>query len=250
VVSATASSKSELPPDHDTTTAAWAAAHGQDQWGTWADLTVAESTQRFRLIPAGRFTMGSPPEETGRDKHETAHGVTLTKPYWMADSPCTQELWQAVMGANPSHFTGDPRRPVEQISWDDCQRFLSAINQRAPLLSARLPTEAEWEYACRAGTEGAIPASVNLDAFVWYQENAGNTSRPVKQKIPNPWGLYDMIGNVWQWCSDWYEDYPDGPCTGPVGAVSGSRRVFRGGSWYAEPAHCRSAFRFGGVPGY
>jgi formylglycine-generating enzyme required for sulfatase activity/serine/threonine protein kinase len=226
----------------------WSSAHGQDQWGTWADLTIAGVTQRFRLIPAGTFTMGSPPEEPGHFPDETAHRVTLTKAYWMADSACTQELWQALMGANPSEFTGDPQRPVERVSWDDCQNFLSTLNHRDGRLSARLPTEAEWEYACRAGTTGPIPGN-NLDALAWYLGNSGATTHPVKQKAPNPWGLYDMIGNVWQWCGDWYWDYPAGAVTDPVGAASGAGRVRRGGGWDDEPAYCRSAFRTGVGPG-
>ena len=220
----------------------WASAHGHDQYGDWADLTELGVVQRFRFIPAGTFTMG------GGDLWFTPHAVTLTKPYWMADSSCTQALWQVVMGSNPSKFTGDPQRPVEQVSWDDCQQLLAALNQRDGRLSARLPTEAEWEYACRAGTTGQLPG-LSLDALAWYRDNSGGTTHPVKLKEPNSWGLYDMIGNVFQWCGDWFGDFPADPVTDPVGAASGSLRVVRGGSWFMMPALCRSTFHAGKEPG-
>ena len=221
----------------------WASARGNDQYGTWADLTVKGVVQRFRLIPAGTFTMGSPSDEVGRNRDETAHSVTLTKPYWMADSDCTQALWQVVMGSNPAYFIGNPQRPVEQVSWDDCQQMLAALNKLDARLSARLPTEAEWEYACRAGTTGPIPG-VSLDAMAWDRDNSGNTTHPVKEKAPNSWGLYDMIGNVLQWCGDRYGDYPTGPLTDPVGSALDSERVYRGGDWDHWPSSCRSAYRY------
>jgi serine/threonine protein kinase/formylglycine-generating enzyme required for sulfatase activity len=242
--------------------APWASAQGKDEYGTWADVAVAGVIQRFRLIPAGKFTMGCDDAEVDAavaDWKKTfaganrvwfvapPHTVTLTRSFWMADSTCTQGLWQAVMGSNPSKFTGDPQRPVEQVSWNDCQRFLSALNQSDGRLSARLPTEAEWEYACRAGTTGPIPGA-GLDAIAWYRGNSGQMSHPVKQKAPNQWGLYDMIGNVCQWCGDWYGDYPAGPVMDPVGPAISNHRVNRGGGWYFEPAFCRSGNRFRVLP--
>jgi len=257
----------QQPSPDQQPSASWASAQGRDQCGNWADLTVLGVTQRFRYIPDGKFMMGSPPNQAGRDADENAHPVTLTRSFWMADSTCTQDFWQAVMKANPSHFIGDPQRPVEQVSWNDCQSFLSEINQRTPHLFARLPSEAEWEYACRSGTVTAIPAATDLDAIAWYEDNAGHTTHAVKQKAANPWGLYDMIGDVWQWCGDWYGDYPadetpvrpmhviapvhrlpPDPLIDPVGAASGSDRVYRGGGWDSSPADCRSADRRHGVP--
>jgi sulfatase modifying factor 1 len=228
---------------------AWAATVGQDQWGIWADLVVHGVTQRLRFIKPGSFAMGSPADEAGRCDNETLHGVALTHGYWLADSSCTQALWQAVMGSNPSLFLGDPLRPVETVSWDDCQGFLGKVVGSSPGAQARLPTEAEWEYACRAGTTALYNGS-SLDALGWYYGNSGNTTHPVKQKTPNAWGLFDMHGNVWQWCSDRYGDYPSGTLTDPAGPASGPNRVRRGGSWDNVPAVCRSANRDGRAPGY
>ena len=237
----------------------WASAHGTDAYGSWADLTVKGVVQRFRWIPAGTFIMGCDDAETawaiaegkqtrgagmGYQDPTPQHPVTLTNPYWLADSACTQELWQAVMGSNPACIAGNPRRPVEQVSWNDCQRMLAALNTLDERLSARLPSEAEWEYACRAGTTGRIPGA-RLDALAWYQDNSNRTSRPVKTKAANPWGLYDMIGNVWQWCGDYYGDYPTAPLTDPTGPPSGSRRVVRGGGWMNGAGTCRAAERYG-----
>jgi formylglycine-generating enzyme required for sulfatase activity len=237
----------------------WASAHGTDAYGSWADLTVNGVVQRFRWIPAGTFIMGCDAAETawaiaeakktrgagmGYQDPAPQHQVTLTNPYWLADSSCTQELWQAVMGTNPACIAGNPRRPVEQVSWNDCQRMLAALNTLDARLSARLPSEAEWEYACRAGTTGRIPGA-RLDALAWYQDNSNRTSRPVKTKAANPWGLYDMIGNVWQWCGDYYGDYPTAPLTDPTGPTSGLKRVVRGGGWMNGAGTCRAAERYG-----
>ena len=134
-------------------------------------------------------------------------------------------------------------RPWRQVSWDDCQAFCRKLGA-----GFRLPTEAEWEYACRAGTKG--PYAGNLDDLAWYGENSGKTTHPVGQKKPNAWGLYDMHGNVWEWCSDWYGDYPAGAVTDPTGPGTGSLRVIRGGSWHDDAGHCRSAHRDGFSPGY
>jgi formylglycine-generating enzyme len=243
----------------------WASVMGKDLYGTWADLVVKGVTQRFRLIPAGTFTMGCDDAETDavwnevKDKptltaHYRAsfeapqHAVTLTLGFWCADSSCTQALWQAVMGSNPSHFTGDPQRPVETVTWDDCKGFCTHVNGLLPSAQARLPSEAEWEYACRAGTTGWYNGA-SLDALAWYTGNSGNTTHPVKRKSPNAWGLYDMHGNVCQWCADWYRGYPSGAVTDPAGPVHGEDRVVRGSSWSGVPLGCRSAARFGNGPG-
>ena len=209
----------------------WASAAGKDGFGKWAELSVGGVVQRFRWIPPGTGWLGSPEAEAGRwDDEGPRHRVTWTRGYWLGDTPVTQALWERVMGSNPSRFK-TPNRPAERVSWEDCQGFIQALNQRSPLLAARLPSEAEWEYACRAGTSTAtwlgdleIVGERNaplLDAIAWYGGNCGvgfelnngydltkwkerhhadspGGSHPVAQKAANPWGLYDMLGNVLQ----------------------------------------------------
>jgi formylglycine-generating enzyme required for sulfatase activity len=243
----------------------WASTMGRDQYGTWADLVVKGGTQRCRHIPAGTFTMGCDDAETdavwneAKQKFPKAeykrttfeahqHTVTLTQGFWMADSACTQALWQAITGSNPSQFTGDPQRPVEHVSWDNCQEFCTTLTAEIPGALARLPTEAEWEYACRAGTTG-LYNDPDIDAVAWFSGNSGNTTHPVKQKAANTWGLYDMRGNVWQWCADWHGDFPAGAVTDPTGTASGSNRVYRGSGWGSASATCRSEYRGRVSPG-
>ncbi|GDY11332.1 hypothetical protein LBMAG53_02090 [Planctomycetota bacterium] len=225
----------------------WAAAVGTDAQGTWADLKVGDLTQRWRRIPAGTFTMGSPLSENGRKDDEIVHPVTISKDFWMADSEVTQALWQAVMDSNPSQFTGDLNRPVENVSWVDCLQFIKALNVKAPGLDATFPSEAQWEYACRAGTIGAHtgePAAV-----AWFESTSGAQTHPVKAKSPNPWGLYDMHGNVWEWCADWEGDTGTSAQQDPVGPSGGANRILRGGSWLEPAKKCRSANRSGDYPG-
>ena len=199
-------------------------------------------------VPAGSFTMGSPPSEADRDSDEAQHRVTLTRGFWLGKYEVTQGQWEAVMGSNPSHFKGS-NLPVEQVSWDDCQEFIRKLNARFASEGGgyRLPTESEWEYACRAGTTG--PYAGRLDDMGWYSGNAGGRTHPVGQKAPNGWGLYDMHGNVWEWCEDWYGSYPSGNVEDPRGAAGGACRVFRGGSWIINPWPCRSAIRYWHEPG-
>ena len=208
-------------------------------------------------IEPGTFTMGSPENELGRRGHEKQHQVTLTKRFYLGKYPVTQKEYQAVMGRNPSFYKGD-NLPVEQVSWDDAKRFCSELNylKRDELPAGYrfdLPTEAQWEYACRAGTTTALNNGLNLtsaknrcphlDEVAWYEENSGIKTHPVGQKKPNTWGLYDMHGNVDEWCNDWYADYPSSAVTDPTGPASGSCRVIRGGSWDGYARYCRSAFR-------
>ena len=177
--------------------------------------------------------------------------VRLTQGYWMSDHEVTQAEYQAVMGSNPSQFKGDLNRPVEEVSWDDAVAYCKKLTEReraAVRITAqqeyRLPTESEWEYAARAGTTGARHGESS--AIGWHEGNHGSGTNPVKQKAPNAWGLHDMMGNVYEWCSDIYGKYPTGSVTNPTGPGSGSDRVYRGGCWYTEP--WRSAKRNGNLP--
>ena len=201
----------------------------------------------FKLLLGGEFTMG--------DGNE-ANQVTLTKAFHLGVYEVTQEQYEQVMGTNPSHFKG-PQNPVEKVSWDDAVEFCRKLSELPAEKSAgyvyRLPTEAEWEYACRAGTTSEYSfgdSESELCDYAWYAMNSVATTHPVGDKKPNAWGLYDMHGNVWEWCQDWYGDYPSGSTTDPTGAASGSARVFRGGSWNAVSDDCRSADRDGNSPGH
>ncbi|MBI3246246.1 MAG: formylglycine-generating enzyme family protein [Deltaproteobacteria bacterium] len=235
----------------------WAREIGRDTFGLWAAFEIAGVRQCLRWIPPGRFWMGSPEEEAGRyDDEGPRHEVQLTQGFWLFDTPCTQDLWQAVMGENPSRFKGKDwqARPVEQVNWEDCQQFIATLNARWPKLALALPTEAEWEYACRAGTTTARYAD-DLDVIAWYRENSGNETKPVKGKQPNAWGLYDMLGNVDEWCHDGLRNYaaPIGP--DPLGPTNpGAFRVIRGGLWIwiarDVRSACRYAYRPGGRYGY
>jgi formylglycine-generating enzyme required for sulfatase activity len=210
-------------------------------------------------IPADTFTMGSPSGEANRGNDETQHRVKLTKGFWMGKYEVTQEQWQAVMGSNPSHFKGS-KNPVEQVSWDDCQSYIQQLNRKVQGVGFRLPTEAEWEYACRAGTTTAFHYGNDLDAslanfdgnYPYGNGRKGEYRRktvPVGSFKPNAFGLYDMHGNVWEWCQDWYGAYPSGAVTDPAGPGAGSSRVLRGGSWNNNARNCRSANRNNNDPG-
>jgi formylglycine-generating enzyme required for sulfatase activity len=195
--------------------------------------------------------MGSPLSEAGRDSDEAQHSVSLPQGFWLSDHETTQAEYEAVMGNNPSNWKG-LNLPVEQVSWDDAVAYCKKLTQReraAGRITAqqayRLPTEAEWEYAARAGTTGARYGE--LDAIAWHGGNSGDQTHPVKQKAANAWGLYDMMGNVWEWCSDWYEESPSGSVTVPS---SNSNRVDRGGSWYFGARFVRSADRGRFIPGF
>jgi formylglycine-generating enzyme required for sulfatase activity len=203
----------------------------------------------FTLIPAGEFEMGSPSNEEGIYSDERPiHQVTIGKAFYMGKYEVTQEQWRAVMGNNPSHFTGDDNLPVEWVSWDDVQEFIKKLNEKEGTNKYRLPSEAEWEYACRAGTTTRYSfgnSDSKLGEYAWYTDNSGSKTHPVGQKKPNPWGLYDMYGNVWEWVQDVYHGNYDGaPTDGSAWEGSGSRRVLRGGICYAYAEHCRSAVRY------
>ena len=240
---------------------AWASSWGQDTFGLFAEFTIQQITQRFRWITPGTFLMGSPDSEPERSDNETQHEVTLTNGFWLADSACTQALWTAVMTENPSRSRDDPNLPVENVSWLDVQQFIEKLNTLFPDLHAHLPTEAQWEYACRAGTqtpfsfgENITPKQVNYDGNHPYAGGKKGLYRertvPVKSLPPNPWGLYEMHGNVWEWCANWYGEYPTQAVTNPLGPDQGTHRVLRGGSWNYFGGRTRSALRSRFVPGY
>lgn len=225
----------------------WMSASGEDQYGRWAEFEVAGVVVRMRNIPAGRFMMGSPETETGRfDNEGPQHEVELTTDYWLADAPVTQALWVSVMGSNPSCYEG-AERPVEWVSWDDCVSFIAQLNERLPGLDARLPTEAEWERACRGGTDGptwlGADDAKNLDAIAWYWDNSGGETHDVRGKAANPYGLHDMLGNVREWCGDRAGPYVNSFARDPVGAAGGNDRIVRGGFWRMPVVSYRAAFR-------
>ena len=209
------------------------------------------------LIPKGTFMMGSPASEQGRDDDETQHEVTISEDYYLGVFEVTRGQYEKVMGTNPSLFqkrvigkSDSSMYPVEEVSWEDAVEFCKKLSELPEEKKAgrvyRLPTEAEWEYACRAGSKAAYSLGANskkLGDYAWFGENSGSQTHPVGEKKANAWGLYDMHGNVWEWCSDWYGKYPKGSVSDPSGPSEGSDRVSRGGCWGLRAASCRSANR-------
>ena len=241
-------------------------------------ITLANGiTMDMIWIEPGTFTMGSPSSELGRFNNETQHEVTLTKGYWLGKYEVTQEQYKTIMGNNPSKFVGN-NLPVEQVNWEEamefCRKLTDRLGDTLPKgYKCSLPTEAQWEYACRAGTTSSLNSGKNvttaeggekgvcdnLDEVGWYWMNGGmknwnggnnpsTCTHPGGMKKPNNWGLYDMHGNVWEWCLDWYGDYPTSSVTDPKGADTGKTRVSRGGGWGSVPRFCRSAGRDWSTP--
>ena len=235
----------------------WASDWGEDRRGLWVAFTYHDVRHAFRWIEPGTFMMGSPADEEGRMERETLHPVTLSKGFWLGETTVTQALWQTVMSNNPSRFKGD-NCPVEQVSWHDTQTFIAKLNQVHPDLKVCLPTEAEWEYACRAGTQTPFSFGgkddLNLEKVnysgKWDDWNFEGTTKEVRTYPCNGWGLYEMHGNVWEWCEDvWQEKLPAEPVTDPQGVAGGDQeagvmRVVRGGSWNDLGRRCRSACRY------
>jgi hypothetical protein len=224
---------------------AQASAHGTDCCGYWCDVNVGgQWIQRMRWIPPGTFLMGSPPGESGYD-NEFQHRVTLTHGFWMADCPCTQQMWRGMGEKDHSSFHGQ-ELPVENVTYTACQDFIARINAEYPGIEARLPTEAEWEYACRVGTTTPYYGP-DLDALGWYRDNSDVTTHRVRLKAPNTWGLFDMHGNVADWCLDYYDgDYPHTDETDPLRPLppnGDSSHILRGGGWKCTADNCRSAYR-------
>ncbi len=258
----------------------WASEWGEDCYGLWQTLVCEGVRQVFRWIEPGSFMMGSPTEEAERFKNEelrykneVLHQVTFKKGFWLADTTVTQAMWLAVVGGkNPSHFQDHPDNPVEMVSWDDAQRFVTKLNLLFTTLAAQLPTEAQWEYACRASTDpkSSLPFSfgfeltstlVNYNGHFPYADGTNDLYRektvPVKSLPANPWGLYEMHGNVWEWCMDaWQRDLGMEPVNDPLilergstEAEAGGTRIVRGGSWSDDGRGVRSAMRNRYSPG-
>ncbi|MDD3482752.1 formylglycine-generating enzyme family protein [Azovibrio restrictus] len=243
----------------------FADAWGDDRHGLWSSFTLetgqGRASQVMRWIEPGKFWMGSPESERERRGDEgPQHEVTLTRGYWLAETACTQALWRAVMGTEPSLFKGD-ELPVEQVSWQEVQEFLKRLEELLPGMEAGLPTEAEWEYACRAGTvtpfsfgETISTGQANYDGNFPYADGEKGEYRektvPVKSFEPNAWGLYQMHGNVWEWCADGMRKYDGVEQVDPAEPVrEGARRAVRGGSWISHAWGLRSACRYDGAPG-
>jgi len=206
-------------------------------------------TMEFVLVPAGRLVAAQDDAVPGG---EPAKSVEIAKPFYLARHEVTQEQWQAVMGTNPSEFKG-PKNPVENVSWNDCRDFLAKLNARTSGPGFFLPSESQWEYACRAGSTTRWCCGDDASAlrdYAWDSSNANGKTHPVGQKKPNAWGLYDMHGNVWEWCDDAFAaGGGDGPNVGPAASNAvGADRAFRGGSWYFTSYGARSAFRASGDP--
>ena len=213
---------------------------------------------KFRLIPAGTFIMGSPETEKDRRDNEAQHQVAITKAFWIGTTQVTQAQYEKVIGNNPSCFQSEliegdsSNHPVECVTWHDVMEFCKRLSKRHEEEKAgfhyRLPTEAEWEYACRAGSESSFSFGERtklLGEYAWFWDNCDNSygTHPVGMKKPNTWGLYDMHGNVFEWCADWASDYPTGSVVDPMGPAEGWTRVNRGGSFGDHAADCRSAYR-------
>lgn len=215
-------------------------------------LNVDGVTYDMVKVKAGTFTMGATSEMKDPYSFEKpTHQVTLTNDYYIGKTEVTQALWKAVMGNSPSYFKGD-NLPVESVSWNDCQKFISKLNSMTGQ-NFRLPTEAEWEFAARGGNNSnhyQYSGSNKLGDVAWYEGNSGDKTHVVATKQPNELGLYDMSGNVYEWCSDWFGNYSSSSLTNPTGPNSGSGRVNRGGSWVNDAGLCRSSFRSGSTPGY
>ena len=209
----------------------------------------------FKMIAVegGTFKMGAQSSDSGGDNYDSdaeddespVHDVTLSS-YYIGETEVTQELWEAVMGSNPSYFSGYPQRPVESVSWDDCQEFITKLNNLTGK-NFRLPTEAEWEYAARGGNKSndyKYSGSNTIGNVAWYNDNSSSTTHDVKTKQANELGIYDMSGNVFEWCQDRNGSYSSGSQTNPTGPSSGSFRVSRGGTWISNARHCRVSYRY------
>ncbi len=219
----------------------WASAHGRDGFGPWAEFQWSGESVRLRWIAPGSVTIGSPESEPGRDADEVQVVLSVSRGFWLADAECTQAVWQAATGREPSRFAGR-QRPVERVSWDAAQTMLAAARARQGNLPLRLPSESEWELACRAGGSGRWPGEAEdpcADRIAWTSNNSGGATHEIRQRYPNAHGLYDLHGNVWELCQDAYAPYPTSASTDHLGK-GGDLKVARGGSW-GDPANAARA---------
>lgn len=246
----------------------WAAEWGEDRYGLYQVLQYKDASYTFRWIPKGRFMMGSSENEQGRYEWEDYHQVTLSQGFWLGETPVTQAFYKAITGNNPSYFKG-AALPVDQVSWNDAQGFIKMVDSFHPSLKVRLPWEAEWEYACRAGSSTAFywgdEISLDLanyrgtwDDFEYWVESAKRATTSVKSYPCNAWGLYDMHGNVWEWCEDvWDSSLGIEATIAPIRSTASGQpengaldRVLRGGSWVNFGRLVRSAFRYNRAPSF
>ncbi|PWQ97124.1 formylglycine-generating enzyme family protein [Leucothrix pacifica] len=243
----------------------WASGWGEDEFGLWMSFTYKGVQQAFRWCEPGVFLMGSPDNEPERVSSETQHEVELGEGFWIADTTVTQALWEVVMEGNPSSFNGK-NNPVDSVSWEDAQMFINKINTLEPELKLCLPSEVQWEYACRAETTTSFYfgdqidfSEVNFDArgvhVIGNDRKYRRKTVAVKLLPPNNWGLYAMHGNVWEWCQDWYVEYPNSSnmelkSNGSLTSGIDKGRVLRGGSWLDGTKGCRSACRYYGFPSF
>ncbi|MCJ8271401.1 MAG: formylglycine-generating enzyme family protein, partial [Psychrosphaera sp.] len=227
-----------------------------DKYGLFIEVAIKGVNLKLRYVPKGSFLMGSPEDEPERLGRETQHAVMLMQGFWLGETTVSQQLWQAVMGDNPSRYKADNNEilPVESVSWDDCQKFCERFNKLLPGFELTLPTEAQWEYACRAGTQTPFStgqqlttAQANYDGNHPYNDGAKGEWRETTvavDKFPlNSWGLIQMHGNVWEWCQNSMQDYSKKTEIDPVGGSGRPMRVVRGGSWMGIANYCRSAYR-------
>jgi formylglycine-generating enzyme required for sulfatase activity len=239
------------------------AAAAQQAWAVHLGRSAIETQAvgiKLALVPPGEFLMGSSETEAERSNDEQQHRVRITRPFYLGVFPVTQGEYVRVIGTNPSYFRGDERRPVENVSWDEateyCQKLTETERAAGRLPSGwnyRLPTESEWEYACRVGTATKYSFGDDeerLGDYAWFKENSGGKTHPVGEKSPNAWGLYDLHGNVWEWCTDSYGAYQSGEVTDPSVPSAGSYPVFRGGGWNGGAWYCRSADRCWNEPSF
>lgn len=224
----------------------WACEWGFDEYGLWQCFQVKGIKHKMRYIPPGEFWMGSPDDERERRNNETLHHVTLTEGFWLGETTVTQALWLAVMGSNPSGFEEkrDEYLPVENVSWFDCQGFMGKLKSINSFFVFTFPTEAQWEYACRAGTKTPFNTGEILTDKLANFQNSEHRTVDVHRYAANAWGLKQMHGNVWEWCANSLYQYPAEPQVDPVGGFDIDYFAVRGGSWYYLGSDCRSAYRY------
>lgn len=221
---------------------------GEDTYGLFQVFEFGSIKHAFRWCPPGEFWMGSPDKEKGRYDNEILHKVKLTQGFWLGETTVTQALWEQIMGDNPSHFLA-PENPVDSVSWNDCHAFIERLNGSFPEMKAIHPAEAQWEYACRAGTQTAFSFGdeISLEqanySGQWNDYETNGKSCSVYSYAANPWGFFQMHGNTWEWCRDWYGDLNSTPQVDPAGPDDGAARVVRGGSWFYPGSKLRSACR-------